>query len=485
MPSLEQLRFDNSFARLPEAHYSRVAPQPFDADHHVVSFNPRAAALLDLDPGEAERPEFIDYLTGRKALPGSDPLAMLYAGHQFGVYVPQLGDGRAILLGEVRNTHGEKWDIQLKGSGPTPYSRGGDGRAVLRSSIREYLCSEAMHGLGIPTTRALCVIGTEAPVYRETEETGALLARLAPSHVRFGHFEVFFYRDQHEALRRLADYVIDEHFPELADAPDKYLQLLRRAVLDTARLIAHWQSVGFAHGVMNTDNMSILGLTIDYGPFGFLDAYDSDFICNHSDHTGRYAFGQQPQIGLWNLTCLAQALTPLIEVDAAREALDLYESAFVTRYLDLMRAKLGLREHDREVVPLVTDLLELMGKDRIDYTRLFRRLCRFDIDGDSPREMFDDREAFDAWADRYRARLATEGGEPGERAERMRRTNPKYILRNYLAQQAIAEAERGEFAEVDRLLDLLADPFAERPDMEDYAAEPPEWAGRIQVSCSS
>src|SRR5579885_2905453 len=337
---LEELQFDNAYARLPDAFHRRLAPTPFTAPSYLVSFNAEAAALLDLDPKEAERPDFIDYFTGRRRLPGSDPVAMVYAGHQFGVYVSQLGDGRAILLGEVRNQDGASWDLHLKGAGLTPFSRDGDGRAVLRSTIREYLCGEAMHGLGIPTTRALCIIGSEEKVWRESIETGAMLVRLSPTHVRFGSFEVFYYRRQFEHLARLAEYVIGEHFPHLAGRSNRYAELFADVVAWTARLIARWQAVGFAHGVMNTDNMSILGLTLDYGPFGFMDEYDPGFICNHSDHHGRYAFDRQPSIGLWNLSCLAQALLPLAPKEALKAALESYEPTLNRLYLDLMRAKL-------------------------------------------------------------------------------------------------------------------------------------------------
>lgn len=269
MTALENLRFDNSFARLPEAFYRRVKPTPLPAPY-LVSFNESAAELIGLDPREAGREEFVEYFAGNKLLPQSEPIAAIYAGHQFGSYVPQLGDGRAILLGEAINEQGERYDIQLKGAGLTPFSRMGDGRAVLRSTIREYLCSEAMHGLGIPTSRALCIVGSNEPVYRETQETAAVLTRLAPSHVRFGSFELFYHRGQQTRVRELADYVIRVHYPHLAEAEDKYVQFLREVVARTARLIAQWQAVGFAHGVMNTDNMSVLGLTIDYGPFSTL-----------------------------------------------------------------------------------------------------------------------------------------------------------------------------------------------------------------------
>jgi len=326
MKKLNQLNFDNTFSRLPDIFHSRQNPTPLPHPY-VVSFNASVAELINLDVTEVERAEFTEYFIGNRLLSGSEPLSMLYAGHQFGYFVPQLGDGRAILLGEVKNNAGEYWDIQLKGAGITPFSRNGDGRAVLRSSIREYLCSEAMHGLGIPTSRALCIVGSDAEVYRETIESAAVLTRLSPSHVRFGSFEVFAYRDQHEPIALLADYVIAKHFPDIGDAPDKYLRFLNEVIVRTANLMAKWQAVGFAHGVMNTDNMSILGLTFDYGPFGFMETYDPGFICNHSDHGGRYAFDQQPQIGLWNLSCLAQALTPIIEVEKAQEALENYVSA--------------------------------------------------------------------------------------------------------------------------------------------------------------
>ena len=307
MPTLESLRFDNSYARLPDAHYARVCPTPVP-DPYLVAYSRDALSLLDLDEREVHRPQLIETLAGNCLLPGMDAIAALYAGHQFGHYVPQLGDGRAILLGEVVNRAGERWEIQLKGAGRTPFSRGGDGRAVLRSSIREFLCSEAMHALGIPTTRALAIVGSDHPVYREDEETAALVTRLAPSFVRFGSFEVFYYRNQIDALRRLADYVIARDYPELAALADPYPAFLREVALRTAELMAQWQAVGFSHGVMNTDNMSILGLTLDYGPFGFLDAFDPGFVCNHSDTHGRYAYDQQPDVAAWNLTRLAQAL---------------------------------------------------------------------------------------------------------------------------------------------------------------------------------
>jgi uncharacterized protein YdiU (UPF0061 family) len=489
MRKLDQLNFENTFAGLPDSFHSRLHPTPLP-DPYLVSFNANAAHLIDLDCAEAARADFAEHFTGNRLLPGSDPLSMLYAGHQFGHFVPQLGDGRAILLGEVRNREGELWDVQLKGAGITPYSRDGDGRAVLRSSIREYLCSEAMHGLGIPTSRALCIAGSDEEVYRERIESAAVLTRLAPSHVRFGSFEVFFSRGQQEQIATLADYVIARHFPDLADNEDKYQLFLNEVTQRTARLMAQWQAVGFSHGVMNTDNMSILGLTFDYGPFGFMESYDPGYICNHSDPRGRYAYDQQPQVGLWNLACLAQALSPLIEKQHAHAVLDGYAPAYHRHYAELMGAKLGLQKNDANDIQLIGSLLQMMHDSQIDYTNLFRSLGNFDSSEDAAnaalRDQFIDRAAFDAWAAAYRARLQQEPGTDGERRARMNAVNPKYILRNYLAQNAIERAEKQrDFSEIDRLLVLLGKPFDEQPEMESYAAAPPDWARKIEVSCSS
>src|SRR5438094_7158453 len=344
--TLETLQFDNSFAHLPEVFHAKVTPTPLK-NPFLVSFNRDAAALIELSPEEADRPEFAGCFGGQYLLPGSEPIATVYAGHQFGAYVSRLGDGRAVLLGEIRNSLGEKWDLHLKGAGLTPFSRDDDGRAVLRSCIREYLCSEAMHGLGIPTTRALCVVGSEEEVLREQVEPGATMLRLAPSHLRFGHFEYFYWRRQFDHLKTLADYVIAQDYSNVADlqdAPDKYVRFYHEVAVRTARLIAKWQAVGFAHGVMNSDNMSVLGMTLDYGPFGFLDAYNPAFICNHSDHQGRYAFHNQPDVGYFNLRCLAQALTPLVPDEAFKAGLDAYEAMFAEHYAGLMREQLGLRE---------------------------------------------------------------------------------------------------------------------------------------------
>ncbi|MDP2111689.1 MAG: YdiU family protein [Thiobacillus sp.] len=507
MAKLESLIFDNGFARLPEAYYSRVCPTPVP-DPYLVCYSPQALALLDLDESEITRPELIQTLAGNQLLPGMDAIAALYAGHQFGHYVPQLGDGRAILLGEVRNAAGEGWEVQLKGAGRTPYSRGGDGRAVLRSSIREFLCSEAMHALGIPTTRALAIVGSDRPVYREEEETAALVARLAPSFVRFGSFEVFYYRNQIESIKHLADYVIARYYPELTALTDPYPEFLRQVALRTAELMAQWQAVGFSHGVMNTDNMSILGLTLDYGPFGFLDAFDPGYICNHSDSSGRYAFDQQPDVAAWNLTKLAQTLVPLMSVEAASSAISEYPQAFGRAYLVRMAAKFGLPPGS-ETASLVMDALQLLAQNHVDYTIFLRRLCGFDSrpEAFSPqgggrrvpngyavtpshnaplRDLFLDRAAFDAWAARYAAALRQQASIDAERGPAMRAVNPKYILRNHLAEIAIRRAtDERDYNEINRLHALLTRPFDEQPEYEPYAAEPPDWARKIEVSCSS
>jgi len=495
MWTIEQIEFTNSFAALGEAFHTPVRPTPL-ADPRLVSLSPSAAALIDLDPREAKRPELVRWLSGIDVPRGAKPVAALYAGHQFGHYVPQLGDGRAVLLGEVANGRGERWELQLKGAGLTPYSRDGDGRAVLRSTIREYLGSEAMQALGIPTTRALCLFASDEEVYRERIEPGAILVRMAPSHVRFGSFEVFFYRGHYDRLETLANYLIAQYYPELSSATDPHLALLEEVIRRTAELIARWQLVGFAHGVMNTDNMSMLGLTLDYGPYGFMDAFDPGFVCNHSDRWGRYAFDRQPAIGLWNLTCLAQAMLPLLDPDngeaaaeKAQAALAGYQPAFDRAFAGGMRAKLGLAEERPQDMALALDLLRRMATNRVDYTNLFRALGRVQSDGgegdQAARDLFIDRAAFDQWALHYRERLRAEGSKDPIRRRRMDRVNPRYVLRNYLAQQAIERAEQGDYGEVDTLLEVLSRPFDDQHDRAHYAAEPPEWGRALTVSCSS
>ncbi|GAB3412043.1 YdiU family protein [Massilia agilis] len=473
---------------MPPAFYTRLMPTPLPDPHFVAASGP-AAALVGLDAQQLANEDFVAVFSGNRVPARAQPLSAVYSGHQFGVWAGQLGDGRAILLGDIA-TPGGPMELQLKGSGLTPYSRMGDGRAVLRSSIREFLCSEAMAALGIPTTRALMVTGSPQPVMRESVETAAVVTRMAPSFVRFGSFEHWYYRDKHDELRTLADYVIKAFYPELAGEPNPYKALLKEVTLRTARLIAQWQAVGFMHGVMNSDNMSILGLTLDYGPFGFMEAFDPNHICNHTDQHGRYSYANQPPIGHWNCYALANALLPLVgTVEDTQEALDVYQPEFARKIDELLHAKLGLasnREGDRE---FLDDTFKLMQDNHVDFTLFFRRLGKLQLQApetDAPlRDLFIDRAAFDAWADKYRERLRTENSDDAARREAMMRTNPKYVLRNYLAQVAIERAQNGDFSEVEKLLSVLQQPFDEQPDNESYAALPPDWASHLEVSCSS
>jgi serine/tyrosine/threonine adenylyltransferase len=422
--------------------------------------------------------------------PAPQSVATVYSGHQFGQWAGQLGDGRALLLGEAQTPLG-RMEVQLKGSGLTPFSRMGDGRAVLRSSIREYLCSEAMHGLGIPTTRALALTGSALPVRRETIETAAVVTRVAPSFLRFGHFEHFTHTDPDEdMLKRLADATLARFYLNQQSAANPYAALLEAVTRRTAALMAQWQLVGFCHGVMNTDNMSMLGLTIDYGPFGFMDAFDPNHICNHSDHQGRYAWARQPNIGLWNLHALGQALMPLIgDSDAALAALEPYKTEFPRALLNGMRQKLGLRDEQENDRQLADDFMRLMAADHADFTITFRRLASFNsaagASNDALRDMFIDRAAFDAWAQNYAARLHAENSVDAQRAARMNRVNPKFVLRNHLCETAITRAREGNFNEVQRVMKVLQRPFDEQPEHEADAGFPPDWASQLEVSCSS
>jgi serine/tyrosine/threonine adenylyltransferase len=483
----------SGFAALGEDYLSRVDPAPVTAPR-LLHLNPDVCALLGLDPAAGADPAFLEVMAGNRRLDRADNIATFYAGHQFGVYVPQLGDGRAILLCTARGADGSPWELQLKGAGTTAYSRFGDGRAVLRSTLREYLCSEALHHLGIPTTRALCLVSTAEPVQRETMETAALLCRVAPSHVRFGHFEGYYYRGQPERLAPLADQVIDAHFPHLAQRPDRYVAWLTEIVERTAVLIAQWQTVGFCHGVMNTDNMSVLGLTLDYGPFGFMDGFDAGHVCNHSDEAGRYAYDQQPTVGLWNCSRLLQATLPLLNddseaaVETARGILDRYGAVYAQAVQARWRAKLGLCEARDGDPELVNRLLTLMHDSRADFTRSFRMLggVRTDQDTLPPvREQMADAAAFDTWLDDYRQRLRAEQSDDDRRRRNMNAVNPKYVLRNWMLQAAIAQAQQGDNAEFETLFQLLQHPFDEQPAMRRYFAEPPAWARGIAVSCSS
>jgi uncharacterized protein YdiU (UPF0061 family) len=486
MKTLDALQFDNRFARLGDAFSTEVLPEPLDEPRLVVA-SPAAMALLDLDPAEADSELFAQVFSGHKLWSEAEPRAMVYSGHQFGVYNPRLGDGRGLLLGEVVNAAGEHWDLHLKGAGQTPYSRMGDGRAVLRSSIREFLASEYLHALGIPTSRALCVIGSSTPVWRERQESGAMLLRLAPSHVRFGHFEYFYYTNQHERLRELGEHVLACHFAACLTAENPWAAMFREIVERNAELIARWQAYGFCHGVMNSDNMSILGITFDYGPYAFLDDFDANHICNHSDDSGRYSFSNQVPIAHWNLSALAQALTPFVEVEQLRESLGLFLPLYQAHYQDLMRRRLGLSTADERGAALIERLLQLMQSSAVDYNLFFRRLGE-QAPADAIRalrEDFVDLAGFDQWGQEYQARAAQEGGEQTERQARMHAVNPLYVLRNYLAQNAISAAEQGDYGPVRELHAVLSRPFEEQPGMQRYTERPPEWGKHLEISCSS
>ncbi|MDQ2075194.1 YdiU family protein [Marinimicrobium sp. ABcell2] len=533
---LGQLTFDNRLlAHLPadpnpenyphqveRAAYSRVHPKHAPAPK-LVAYAKEVAELLDLTPDECRSETFTQVFTGNQLLPGMDPHATCYGGHQFGHWAGQLGDGRAINLGDVKNKCGEHWTLQLKGAGPTPYSRTADGLAVLRSSVREFLCSEAMHHLGVPTTRALSLTLTGEQVQRDMFydgnpqwEPGAVVCRVAPSFTRFGHFEIFTARGDTELLRQMVDFTVRNDFPELGEpGRDTYIAMLEEVCRRTARMIAHWMRVGFVHGVMNTDNMSILGLTIDYGPYGWLEGYDPDWTPNTTDAQGRrYRFGNQPQVALWNLAQLANALYPLVdEVEPLKAALDVYRTEYQSCSQRDAAAKLGLPEFRPDTdADLISDLQQVLQLTETDMTIFYRSLADFDArledteDDRSDLELIDpvrpayyqeptqgQQQRIAQWLRRYRERLIQEkvltGLDQESRQERMNRVNPKYVLRNYMAQQAIDAAEQGDFTEVHRLLELLRHPYDEQPEHHAYFARRPEWArqraGCSMLSCSS
>jgi uncharacterized protein YdiU (UPF0061 family) len=489
---LADLQVSHSFAALPPAFYTRLMPTPLPAPY-LVCASAAAAQLIELDPAEFGGDEFVQTFTGNRMPATALPLSAVYSGHQFGVWAGQLGDGRAILLGEVAapaTPPPSTMELQLKGAGLTPYSRMGDGRAVLRSSIREFLCSEAMAALGIPTSRALCVTGSDQLVMRETPETSAVATRMAPSFIRFGSFEHWYYSDKKEELKTLADYVIGRFHPELLESDNPYRALLSEATRRTAHLIAQWQAVGFMHGVMNTDNMSILGLTLDYGPFGFMEAFDAQHICNHTDQQGRYAYSMQPQIGQWNCYALGQAMLPLIgSVEETQATLEIYKPEFTASLDRLLHEKLGLRTSQFDDKPLIDAMFAIMQASHVDFTLFFRRLGDLEIENpaadEALRDLFIDRPAFDAWALQYRARLKQEHSQDTMRRLAMHAVNPKYVLRNYLAQIAIEKAQNKDFSEIAKLLAVLEKPFDEQPENARYADLPPDWASDLEVSCSS
>jgi len=486
---LATLQFSTAFAALPPAFYTHLQPTPLPAPY-LVGASAAAAGLIGLDSAAAQGNDFVELFTGNTIAPASKPLAAVYSGHQFGVWAGQLGDGRAILLGDVAARDGGRMELQLKGAGQTPYSRMGDGRAVLRSSIREFLCSEAMAALGIPTTRALCVTGSDQQVRRETLESTAVVTRMAPSFIRFGSFEHWYYNQRHDELKLLADNVIANFYPALLAEDNPYRALLAEVTRRSAHLMAHWQAVGFMHGVMNTDNMSILGLTLDYGPFGFMEAFDARHICNHTDQQGRYSYQMQPRIGQWNCYALGQALLPLIgSVEETEAALAPYDADFAAKHDALLHAKLGLATRQPADDKLVEAMFAILQAGHVDFTLFFRRLsdvrCTDNSGDEALRDLFIDRPAFDAWVEQYRARLRQENSIDAARKLAMDASNPKYVLRNYLAQVAIDKAHNKDFSEVAKLLQILQRPFDEQPEHDKYAELPPDWASHLEVSCSS
>ena len=475
------ISFDNSYARLPDVFHRRTPPTPVVAPR-LVALNRPLAIDLGLDPDALSEPQWAAALSGNATLPGSEPISTAYAGHQFGHFTPQLGDGRAILLGEVVDRAGARRDIQLKGAGPTPFSRRGDGRAALGPVLREYLVSEAMAALGIPTTRALAAVTTGEPVFRETRLPGAVLTRVASSHIRVGTFQFFAARRNREALEALVDHVVARHYPEAEGRVDRALALLEGVVARQANLIARWMHVGFVHGVMNTDNCSIAGETIDYGPCAFIDAYDPKAVFSSIDEHGRYAFSNQPAIAHWNLVRLAECLIPLlsdVEDDAvaqASAALDRFAPAFGSAHLDGYRRKLGLRTERDDDEALMQDLLDRMAAGQADHTMTFRRLGAF-AEGsaeDSVRDLFADPELFDEWGERYRARLSSDQEDAGMRRTRMDHANPALIPRNHQIEAVIrAAVDADDFGPFEALATALSTPYDRGADASLYAAAPP------------
>ena len=465
-----QIAFDNSYARLPERFFRPLAPTPVRAPA-LIKVNGGLAAELGLDADWLESPEGVAMLAGNHVPQGAAPLAQAYAGHQFGGWVPQLGDGRAVLLGEVIGTDGTRRDIQLKGSGPTPFSRRGDGRAWLGPVLREYVVSEAMHALGIPTTRALAAVATGEEVHRERVRPGAVLTRVARSHIRVGTFQYFAARGDEKALRTLTDHVIARHYPE-AETP---LDLLSAVVAAQARLIARWMGVGFIHGVMNTDNMSVAGETIDYGPCAFMDAYHPDMVFSSIDQFGRYAFRKQPEIAVWNLAQFATALLPIMglahkeAVEVATRVIEGFADLFATAWEEVYAAKLGLSRMGEPEASLAYDLLLRMAKGQADFTRVFRALSG--ADPTTARTEFSDPALLDDWLPRWRARVGQNGPESA-RIARMQAANPAFIARNHRVEEAIAAAVDGDYAPFERLVRVLAHPFDDQPEARDLALAP-------------
>jgi serine/tyrosine/threonine adenylyltransferase len=486
--------FENTYAALPAGFFARVAPTPV-ASPRLIKLNRPLATHLGLDPDRLGSPEGTEILAGKIIPDGADPIAMAYAGHQFGHFVPQLGDGRAILLGEVIDADGVRRDIQLKGSGPTPFSRRGDGRAALGPVLREYIVSEAMAALGIPTTRSLAAVLTGESVVRETLLPGAVLTRVASSHIRVGTFQYFAARNDTEGVRRLADHVIARHYPQLANTERPYYALLQGVIARQAQLVARWLLIGFIHGVMNTDNTSVSGETIDYGPCAFLDRYDPASVFSSIDQQGRYAFANQPRIALWNLTRLAECLLPLISgeqdkaVADAQSALGGFPEVFNTAYQGGLRAKLGLFSERDGDAALAQDLLDAMAKNHADFTMTFRRLSdavQDPVEDEAVRLLFADPRAYDEWAARWRQRTSEEPQHAAARRTAMRAVNPAFIPRNHRIEAVIeAAVNRDDFAPFEELLTVLSKPYQDQPANADYADPPGPHQRVLQTFCGT
>ena len=468
----------HAYAELPQEFYTLQNWQGFDNPLLVIE-NSQLKKELGLE--NIKKQELLDIFNGSSSIENLKPLSMAYSGHQFGQYVEQLGDGRGLLLGEIDSSEG-LIDIHLKGAGKTPYSRFGDGRAVLRSVIREYLCGEAMHALSIPTSRALMIIGSDEMVIREKSETAAMLARTAKTHIRFGNFEYFHYNNKPEHVKVLADFCIENYPAYFSRTKNIYEEFFRSVVKQTAIMIAQWQACGFNHGVMNTDNMSILGETFDYGPYGFMENYLPTYVCNHSDHQGRYTFKNQPYIGLWNCSALGHALSSLISEEAQGEILQTYEEIFKSTLAKLFREKLGLKQDQSEDAALIQGLLDIMESEKLDYTNTFRNLTKALTNKITP-EL--DSAVAKSWIVSFQERQTKEGLSVDKKVISMNQVNPKFILRNYMAQEAIEAAENNDFSTLETLIIILSKPFEEHEEFQNFANKSPAWAKDLEISCSS
>ena len=468
----------HAYAELPQEFYNLQKWEGFKNPLLVIE---NTQLKQELGFNNIEKEKLLDIFNGLLSIENLKPLSMAYSGHQFGQYVEQLGDGRGLLLGEINSSEGSI-DIHLKGAGKTPYSRFGDGRAVLRSVIREYLCGEAMHALSIPTSRALMIIGSDEMVVREKSETAAMLARTAKTHIRFGNFEYFHYNKKPEHVKVLADFCIENYPTYFSKTKNIYEEFFSSVVKQTAIMIAQWQACGFNHGVMNTDNMSILGETFDYGPYGFMEDYLPTYVCNHSDHQGRYAFQNQPYIGLWNCSALGHALSSLISEEAQGEILQTYEKIFQSTLAELFRKKLGLEQEQSEDAALIQGLLDIMESEKLDYTNTFRNLTQALTNKITP-EL--ESEIAKSWINSFQKRHHKESFTLSEKLVLMNNTNPKFILRNYMAQEVIEAAEESNYLELETLIKIITNPFEEHEDFQSFAERSPEWAKDIEISCSS